>query len=266
MKRITQILVIAALAIALTPAVSKADTVNFSGSQGPANANGNVTLAASVTFTTLSGGQLQVTLTNTGTYATSIPAQVLTGVFFSLSGVGTLTPVSGLLASGATVAQCTGANGCTAPIGSNVGGEWAYATANNFPGGGARGISSTGLNWFGAGNFNGPNLQGPVAVDGMQFGLATGTLTPNNGLGKNAVIQSSVVFVLSGLPSGYTLQGNVTNVLFQYGTATNEPSFGGNCVSGCTPPPPPIPEPGTLALFGTGLLGMAGIIRRRMAS
>jgi hypothetical protein len=29
------------------------------------------------------------------------------------------------------------------------------------------------------------------------------------------------------------------------------------------PPPPPTPEPGSIALFGSGLLGLAGMIRRR---
>jgi hypothetical protein len=40
----------------------------------------------------------------------------------------------------------------------------------------------------------------------------------------------------------------------------------GGMASVVVPPPPPtvpIPEPGTLALFGTGLAGLAAIVRRR---
>src|SRR5262249_54506972 len=112
-------------------------------------------LAASADFS-LSGNTLTITLTNTSTSDVLVPTDVLTGLLFNTPTA--LTPVSALLPAGSTV--FFGPNG-----GGNVGGEWAYA----FQGG----TSSSGLGIFGNANFNGSNLQGPTAVDGLQYGITS---------------------------------------------------------------------------------------------
>lgn len=221
------------------------------------------TLHAQATFDVSTSGDLLVTLTNLGGDATR-PADVLTGVFFSLEPwkdgpqVGALTPVSALL-DGSTVHF--GADG-----GGNVGGEWAYEQGLvGAPRDATRGISSTGLDLFGQPNFNGPNLQDPAAVDGLNYGIVSANDDPLTGNAKVTggvpLIQDSVVFTLSGLPTGWKPTGNtVKNVSFQYGTSLAEPNLPGNSSGG---PTGVVPEPATLLLFGTGLAGLSGVARRR---
>lgn len=217
-----------------------ADATMFTGTSG--------NLSASADFS-VNGSNLVVTLANISSANVLAPADVLTAVFFTLPG-GSYAPVSALLPVGSTV--FFGSNGA-----GNVGGEWAYASGlSGAPGGADQGISSSGFGLFGGANFGGSNLQGPAAVDGVQYGLTSkgdDTTSGNAAVtGGNALIQYSVVFTLSGISSDFD-PSSITKVSFQYGTALTEPNVPGKVV----------PEPGTLVLLGSGLLGLALFGRKK---
>ncbi|MGQ0793006.1 MAG: XDD4 family exosortase-dependent surface protein [Deltaproteobacteria bacterium] len=248
------------LAIASSAAI--AAPITFTGNEVGAGNDGE-TLSATATFDNV-GGNLVITLTNTGTYDTNNPADILTAVFFTLSGDPTLTPISVMVAAGST------AFFEPAPSGGNVGGEWAYANGIGGPGGADEGVSSVGLGLFGPMDLfpPGTNLQGPASPNGLQYGitsagdnLATGN-TPVTG--TNALVQNSVVITLSGLPLGFdpSATGAITSVSFQYGTSLSEPRIPGNPPNGPPDPPNNAPEPATLLLLGSGLAAM-GLLRRK---
>lgn len=232
------ILIIALLAAAVVCANADASPFIFSSSSG--------TRAASALFQT-NGMDLIITLQNTSSYDALTPPDILTGVFFDVAGVPlTLTRVSAIVPASSSV--CFGA---TEP-GGVVGGEWAYRAALSGPRGAAYGISSAGLGLFGQADvFPGSNLQGPASPDGLQYGITSAADDPATGnqavTGSNALIKSSVMFTLSGLPAGFSPLQAISNVNFQYGTSLSEPNLN--------------PEPATLALLG--LAGFAGLRRRR---
>jgi hypothetical protein len=206
-------------------------------------------LSASAQFDTV-GSNLVVTLTNTSTADVMVPGDVLTAVFFDITGSAlNLGRVSAVIGPTTTVLF-----GGTDP-GGVVGGEWAYGDGLvGTPGNAAYGISSSGLNYFGSAQlFPGSNLQGPVSPDGLQYGITSAGDNPATGnsavTGANALIQNQVIFTLSGLPAGFDPSTRITNVIFQYGTTTSEPSI------------PATPAPGGLAILG--LAGAVAARRRR---
>jgi hypothetical protein len=224
---------------------SQADAVTFTGTSG--------TLAASAEFT-VSGTTLTVELCNISTADVLNPAQLLSAVFFSVDPTcGTLTPTSAVVSPGSTVLFPP-----STPIETNVGGEFAYATGlSGAPNGANSGISSAGFDLFGSGNFNGPNLQGPVAVDGLQYGLTSAGDNPATGnaavTGNNALIKNCVTFTIGVTSAFESVAHCISNVSFQYGTALTDTNI------------PGIPEPSSLAIAGLGALGFVGYgLRRRV--
>lgn len=209
-------------------------------------------LEASANFAVDPGdpSRLVITLTNSSANDVLVPADILTGVFFTISNPAlTLTPTTAILDLGSTVQFGSAPGGI-------VGGEWAYRAGLSGvvsdPSGAGHGISSAGLGLFGNANFPGSNLQGPTGVGGMQYGITSAGDDPTTGnspvTGPNAFIKNSVVFTLSGLPSGFDPAASITDVSFQYGTSLAEPRI-------------TVPAPGSLALVT--LIGLAAARRRR---
>ncbi len=220
----------------------------------------NGTRAASVDFS-VSGTALTVVLTNTSGFDSDVPTDLLTAVFWDNANdadVSRNASSTALLTAGSSVVYDPQGQ----PVGGNVGGEYAYVDGlSGAPGGTSAGISSTGLGLFGQNNLNGPNLAGPTAVDGPQYGiLSAGWVAAgdNGGLtGSGGLIFNSVTFVIA-VTAGFSLD-SISNIWFQYGTDLAEPSFAFD------PDPPEVPLPAAFPLLVTALAGLGFLGRRRKA-
>lgn len=238
MNRISHKLVGLGALLALTAGSASAGVV-WSGSSG--------SRAASVDFS-VSGSSLLVTLTNTGAGDALVPTDILTGVYFDITGSAlSLSRTSAVLAAGSVMISGT------TDAGGVVGGEWAYKGGlSGAPYSAKYGISASGLGLFGGGDrFPGTNLAGPTAPAGLDYGITSAGdngATGNGGLLGTPLIKNSVVFTLGGIGQNFNL-ADIGNVSFQYGTDLSEPNVQAS------------PTPGALALLG--MAGLGARSRRR---
>jgi len=219
-------------------------SVIFTGSSG--------SRAATVDFS-LSGTTLTVTLINTSSADVVDPGGVLAAVFFDLAnGDDPLLTKTSAITDGTTYAGGSIVSGA----GTVVGGEWAYLNGLNQYGANS-GISSAGLGIFGAGDvFPGSNLFGPASPNGIQYGITSAgdnVATGNAGISSDPLTRNSVIFTLGNFTGSLS---DISNVTFQYDASLTAISVASAREGGT------VPEPGTVALLGLGLAGMAFIRRR----
>jgi hypothetical protein len=236
MKKVLLAALLAALVFSLSPAVQAQTTMTFV-TPGNAKTDG-LPVDATATFA-VSQGKIVITLTNM-TPNTVSSSQLLTDIAFKLSGnVGYINSFSS--SSQDVTIKSTGMFNLGK---SGVSTGWGYADAGN-------GLVLCVVCPFGmkpGGDYGGPGIIGPGP-----YGHANGSIDKSH----DPFLYQTATFTI--FDKNITAGTTVTAATFSFGTG-----FDVNLINGVPGGMPTTPEPQSMLLFGTGLLLVGGILRRRL--
>jgi len=112
--------------------------------------------------------------------------------------------------------------------------------------------------------FSSPDILVFTTDTGVATFTITGPVSITEDTGTNLQIAGTGILTLTGYaPTLANFNSDSTDSNNSYGSGSGASSTFGIDITSLGEQPPVIPEPGTLSLFGTGLLGLAGMLRSK---